>query len=352
MVSAVSQGNSNKLMISIIVPVFNKEEYLASCIESLLRQGLSDDSYEIILVNDGSTDGSLAICNHYSELYAHICVISKENQGPGPARNMGILHAQGDFVCFVDADDYLEDNGLSEIRCYINNEIDAIRYLCRIVYPRSCYSEDSDVKRALYSGTGHQFLINYGIDPYCWNWIYRRSYLIDKNLSFQAVIGEDFLFIADVLLSNPNIVAVTNRIYNYVIRESSISSTRTAENSRRWVNDLIRTLPTTVEQLSAYKTRNQDLYDSGMSAIEDKKIILFSRLLSADYSLSEYKETIKRCKALRLLPLERYSGSLKQRWARMYFNLLYRIPLAYMLTKRLYNKLFLPFIKPLLDRNT
>jgi glycosyltransferase involved in cell wall biosynthesis len=104
--------------ISIIVPVYNVKQYLEECIESLLRQDLDD--FEIILVNDGSTDGSGALCNDYSTRYEFIKVIHKENGGLSDARNAGLRATTGEYVVFVDSDDYLAHHALKTIAKSIN----------------------------------------------------------------------------------------------------------------------------------------------------------------------------------------------------------------------------------------
>lgn len=123
------------LKVSIIVPVYNSERWLPRCIESLLDQGLPQDGYEIILVNDGSTDGSLAICEKYKKEYKNVVVASQSNQGVGMARNHGLEIANGEYVCFVDSDDYIVKNGLSYIFSHYDlTGFDLLRYWCAIEY--------------------------------------------------------------------------------------------------------------------------------------------------------------------------------------------------------------------------
>lgn len=92
------------MKVSIIVPVFNAEKYLRECIESVIAQTLGD--YELILVNDGSTDNSAAICDEYSSLDSRIQVFHKSNDGPASAKNFGMERAQGEYIIFLNADDF------------------------------------------------------------------------------------------------------------------------------------------------------------------------------------------------------------------------------------------------------
>ena len=101
----LSQTMGNELLVSVIVPVYNAERFVGRCIESIVGQTYGH--IEVILVDDGSTDGSPAICDQWAERDARIQVVHKHNEGAGLARNVGLGRALGSYVCFVDADDYL-----------------------------------------------------------------------------------------------------------------------------------------------------------------------------------------------------------------------------------------------------
>ena len=119
--------------ISIIVPIFNVEEYLDECLSSLTSQ--NDTYYEIILVNDGSNDLSEEICKKYLKKYSNIKYYKKENGGVSSARNYGLIKATGDFICFVDPDDIVSTNYLEIIRETIkNNSFDLIIYGHNLLY--------------------------------------------------------------------------------------------------------------------------------------------------------------------------------------------------------------------------
>ena len=100
-------------MISIIVPVYNVEKYLCKCLDSLLHQIYQD--FEVLMVDDGSQDSSGKICDKYAENYSHFQVIHKKNTGLGMARNTGMEYATGEYILFIDSDDYLDDDFLVKI---------------------------------------------------------------------------------------------------------------------------------------------------------------------------------------------------------------------------------------------
>ena len=116
------------LQLSIIVPIYNAEKYLQKCVDSLLRQGLKN--YELLLVNDGSTDSSLSICQSYAAQYEHIKILNQSNSGVCAARNYGMRRASGEWIVLIDADDYLLDNGLKTVLTSVDNlsSYDVIQY--------------------------------------------------------------------------------------------------------------------------------------------------------------------------------------------------------------------------------
>ena len=105
----------HSILISIIIPAYNAEKYIQQCIISLARQDLPQDNYEILVVNDGSTDSTLSILERLSKEYPNIHILTTKNQGVSAARNLGIKTAQGKTLLFVDADDYMAENVLSTI---------------------------------------------------------------------------------------------------------------------------------------------------------------------------------------------------------------------------------------------
>lgn len=98
------------MFLSFVVPVYNTEKYLPECLDSLLEQDIPKEEYEIICVNDGSTDNSLEILHAYQEKFPNIVVIDKENSGVAMARNAGMDAAKGDYIWFVDSDDFIQMN--------------------------------------------------------------------------------------------------------------------------------------------------------------------------------------------------------------------------------------------------
>lgn len=209
--------------ISVIVPVYKVEHYLRECVDSLLTQTFSD--IEIILVDDGSPDGCGAICDEYAQKDARIRVIHQENGGLSRARNAGVALARGDYLCFVDSDDYVDSAYCETLYDLINNS-DCDFSVCGV-----CRFEDGKKpETALVKGKNNtianvDFLrmqlekkSEFGV----WNKLYRRA-IFDRIRFTEGKIHEDVIWSGDLARNLVNGVVITERqLYFYRQREGSI----------------------------------------------------------------------------------------------------------------------------------
>ena len=109
-------------LLSVIVPVYNTEKYIGNCLDSLLEQDIDKEKYEIICINDGSTDDSLSVLQKYADNYDNILLIDKPNEGVSVSRNLGLDKAKGRYVWFIDADDWVARNCMGVIAQEIEND--------------------------------------------------------------------------------------------------------------------------------------------------------------------------------------------------------------------------------------
>ena len=133
------------MKFSIIVPVYNVESYLCECLESLVRQDYGD--FEIVLVNDGSTDNSPNICKEYENRYNKVRYYSKDNGGLSDARNFGMKKAQGDYLIFVDSDDWIADETLKKFAKVLDTPVDVLITRITEVYPDEIRQMDADFQQ-------------------------------------------------------------------------------------------------------------------------------------------------------------------------------------------------------------
>ena len=211
-------------IISIVVPVYNVEAYLLRCLESFQGCGVSD--FEIICVNDGSTDNSREILAESEERFPKMKVIDRENGGLSAARNTGLKEAKGDYVVFVDSDDWVEPTMLSRLVDEANGE-DVVCFACR-----RTDNEKFDVLE-IEQGNGWDYFNRHALEhrevPFVcvWQRCYRRQFLLDNDLWFrEGILHEDNQFTPRACLKAQSIKVIPDVLYNYRIRPGSIMTTR------------------------------------------------------------------------------------------------------------------------------
>lgn len=226
----------NNPLISIIVPIFNDEKYLATCLDSIIKQTYTN--IEIILVNDGSTDNSSAILSKYNVLDNRIHVINKENSGVSDSRNIGLNKASGDYVCFVDADDILSLNYIEYLHSLIQNNNAEIALTTQMF---GNYDNKQVKKKKVYSCAGLDAAIqilsyNIPIGVYCK--IFKTKFLRSNNIKFnkQLCMGEGFNFNFDAFQKATKVIISNYRIYYY--RRDNPTSATTKFSMRRWENGI------------------------------------------------------------------------------------------------------------------
>lgn len=210
-------------IVSIIVPIYNAQKYLDRCIESITKQ--SYNSIEIVLVNDGSSDDSMKYCSHYAQLDSRIKVIDIPNGGVSNARNVGIHNCNGEYVQFVDSDDYIEkDMTLSLVKAMEQNGVDFV--VCGFITVNRHKSEESTTKSSyrvlekkdIADNAIDLFNISFFNSP--WNKLYKKS-LITKDFDVNFKIGEDILFNLAYLENIQKASVITESYYNYILNGAS-----------------------------------------------------------------------------------------------------------------------------------
>lgn len=218
------------MVFSIVVPIYKVEKYLCQCVDSILAQDFKD--YELILVDDGSPDRCPQICEEYAEKDNRVVVIHKENGGLSDARNAGILKAQGEYIVFIDSDDYWDSvHALSMIADKVNSEhSDIIAYgrkvLSQGVLKDGKHGYNSEYKDLDPSETLYRLVIDGRLYITAWAMSVRRSFLLENNLLFKKGIkSEDIEWGIRLFALEPSWAFLTEKFYVYrAKREGSITS--------------------------------------------------------------------------------------------------------------------------------
>ena len=221
----IVDGGSMKDLVSIIVPVYNAEKYLDRCLDSLINQ--TYNNLEIILINDGSIDDSKSILNQYKNKDNRIKVYNQENLGAAQTRNNGIQFSSGEFITFVDADDFIEEN-------YIKNLVNGMKENTDIVLSGyiKCFRDNKKV----YLPVNNEW----DIFKYAATWckLYRREFLLKNKILYQhKLIMEDVEFNISCFIASAKYNILNYAGYCYCINEDSV--TNTAKDKKDQIYDAI-----------------------------------------------------------------------------------------------------------------
>lgn len=266
-----------KTSISVIIPVYNVEAYLRQCLDSVICQNKCD--IEIICVNDGATDSSSDILKEYENKDARIHVVEQNNMGLSEARNTGIRHAKGEYICFLDSDDMLCDGALMNM--YEQAKQEELEILC---YDAECIYENEKLRETQYKDFYYQRNQSYGrmtegrnifadmmVDnAFCdaaWILLIKREWLLENNIWFwPRLIHEDCLFSFQCFMKAKKVTHTNERYVIYRIRENSIMTSRLGYGSVHG-------------RLVCFHHVLQFMYEENLSEKHQKAVIKFARWL-------------------------------------------------------------------------
>ena len=223
--------------ISVIIPVYNVESYLKQCVESVLQQ--TYPHLEIILVDDGSPDNCPAICDEYAQKDARVKVLHKKNGGLSSARNAGMDVATGEYICFFDSDDFIENDMLEKMLfameendkevCICGYSVDVYNELGEVVSKKDVMPPYSSMDKQL-SLDEYEYVL--GICGYAWNKLYKRQFLQKHNLRFEEGISlvEDLLFNSAELNCDAKVCFISYAGYHYIQRKRETLGVKYYEN--------------------------------------------------------------------------------------------------------------------------
>lgn len=218
----------NNIKVSVIIPVYNSKQYLKQCLDSVVNQTLKD--IEIIIVNDGSTDNSIEIIQDYSNNCKNIKVINKQNEGCYKARNVGLETAKGEYIAFLDSDDYIEFNMYEKLYSKAKEtDADIVSSNYSILENNKIKIVDFSSSIELLKKTNNKLIDaeNILLDAIIWSRIFKRQMIVDKGIHFHSDIhaADDAFFHVVTMLNANKIVYIPDILYTYRIsRNGSITT--------------------------------------------------------------------------------------------------------------------------------
>lgn len=342
---------NDNIRLSVIMPVYNAAVCLEKSVGSLFRQGLDPGTFEVLLINDGSKDNSLEVCKQLAEKHPEIRVVDKPNGGIADARNRGLDEAKGEWIAFLDDDDYLLDNGFAiAFKPYMGRkDVDLIRY-----------GSDYDFwpvrpieKGVLAEGRAWD-LIKQGkayLPGFLWIHCFRRSFLEEHHMRFEDVaMSDDYLFASSVYMYNPYLLATNAIILRYVVHEGSGSTSRPKAYSRKVAHDAVLIydkLCKLADKVGA--TKDKDLWDRCLPDLNTRKRLGITRMLSSRYTHKEFKKMRQWCRETGFYPMVIYGhnhGSIKEKFELWVMNAVMRSWFWHVVFRFLVVHIVEPFVLP------
>lgn len=284
------------LFLSFIVPVYNAAGYLPECLDSLLDQDLPETGYEIICVNDGSKDDSLQVLRRYQEKHSNIVILDKENGGVTTARNAGLAAARGEYIWFVDSDDFLKAKVLPRLYARIRDT-----HCDRLII--GCYIFDDVLtdEEKQRSAQNQLPLNGPGQDSICVRSLLRREFLKEHDLYFshpELTHGEDGMFMYEVCSLAPTAEEIPEAIYFYRIHSGSADTADSVPGLQKKLLSFTRI----VKLLEGYYLGGRH---DGRTADAYMTFLWFALLTAASLPPKESRAARKQLKAQGLFPASR-----------------------------------------------
>lgn len=228
---------NNKTLLSIIIPVYNVENVVGFCISSIFNQNLSSENFEVILINDGSTDNSYEVCLALSQKHSNIRVINQENSGQSVARNHGIDKARGLYLNFIDSDDYIIDGYMNEILEFaLREDSDFVGFGSKQVWSRKNEQGTLPLEVSL-QGEGNYILSEYNYNNGPWWYIFKKEKL-DSLRFIPNRLCEDGLFTAELIAVSQKVSIIKNVVYCYVANPESTVNTKNVARQTKLRDDM------------------------------------------------------------------------------------------------------------------
>lgn len=308
------------MMFSFIVPVYNVEGYVRACLESIEKQ--TYEQYEVLIVNDGSEDASVAIIEDFIKGKEKFRLLHKENGGLSDARNAALAHVQGDYIVFVDSDDTIHPHLLArlyeEIEAYPT--IDVIKFQCQYV------SEEGNVLQQFHDDPFHnvcgieafsKLLQTQTLEP-AWSYTYRKDYWMSQNFMFRkGTYHEDFGLIPFVVFCASSVSSLSFVGYNYLQRAGSIMNDDHAQKNRKKAWDTLLHYDCLLQQLEQNKYTSEEV-EEFQSFLANAVLSKASKLHDQDFK--SYLKEIQKRKIYNRLCERTIGQRFKKRWVKWHLE--------------------------------
>ena len=292
------------IKFSIIIPVYNVEKYLDKCFNSVINQAFNN--YEVIIICDKCTDNSEKIVDKYIKKYTNFKKIYKENTGLSVARNIGVESSNGEYILFLDSDDYLEKDLLQKLDNELKNPIDIIRFQAQNIIDDKLIKYNEKVFEITNGIEAFNFIINYHYIENAWLYCYNSKFYKNNNFHFKEnVIAEDFGLIPLIIAKAKSVKSLSYIGYNYVMRNNSLMNNNNYQQKIKKMNDMFEQANELKKEL--LKIKNSEKF---LLFINNSLIYYSTTLKYKDYK--NYNKLLKQQNAFNYYPSNTYKQKIKK----------------------------------------
>ena len=319
------------MKLSIIIPLYNKEKYIHRCLDSLIHQDISLNEYEIIIVDDGSTDSSYSIAKNYVEKHVHVHLFRQKNGGAGAARNKGLEKASGDYVYFLDADDYIAGNVLN---CLVtlaeDNKLEILGF-------NTYYAEDGSLTDTSTENPydlsvqvldGISFIAERNFRNEAWWYIINKKFLVDLDIKFtEGRFLQDSIFTGSLLLKTNRMAKANFDVHRFVKVEGSATTNKKPAHLLKFIEDIVYA----VEKFDALIKGLDSSHPNYQKVVKvyraKQQSFVFSLLIKVFrcplMKIKDLKKLLNKLNKLEVYPINRKIGGIGNNKTKLIYNLFF-----------------------------
>ena len=300
------------MKLSIAIPLYNKEKHIERNLKSLIEQDLSPSEYEIIIVDDGSTDSGAQIAQNYAERYENIKFFSQPNSGPSVARNKGLDAATGDYIYFLDADDFLAPNGLKSLLDFAEqNQLEILEFKTKELKDGSIPDTAPQIPEELAVPVmdGISYIAEHDFRNEAWRYIIHKKLLADTGIRFiEGTLYEDAIFTANLFLRAKRISKVDLELHRYLLVENSIVRSKDAAHNLRFIHGMVYAIEQ-IDDMIQSMDRSHNNYNKAVKKFKSRQQAFVFALIIRTFkyrllSLKELKQILAKLKNLEAYPID------------------------------------------------
>ncbi|GGZ68867.1 glycosyltransferase [Algibacter mikhailovii] len=304
------------MKLSVLIPVFNGEDYIAHCLDTLISQDILMDDYEIVIMNDGSTDNTGNIILEYKKKYPNIKYYSENNVGVYVVRNRLIKLAKGDYIYFIDADDYIANNSLGTLlNCMIENNVELLGFQSSgtTLIKRFEWKRNEETLESPELISGKEFLVRRrNLNHEIWWYFVKRSFLINQNITFDNDrFNADVLFTLKLLWSTKKMIFLPIVFHKYYQSPKSISRNKDIDKRNLLIDNRLVMINKYSRFINEIEVRNKEDKILISNLLFRRDVFTFSAIINmikTNRSASSINDAIASLKEVGAYPLNHLTG--------------------------------------------